>query len=118
MWSRPSPDSLWYQLDPATGIGNPVLAADFAAATTAPHPFAHDVGDDVLTVDVFVSALTRPGGNLFPDASHAYVCASYVIDPYRQSFSREPVECPVGPTDLGDGRGEVVALDDLALDPV
>ncbi|RWZ67782.1 hypothetical protein ELQ92_00440 [Labedella populi] len=117
MWSRPSPESLWYQLDPATGMGNPVLAADFAAATMAPHPFAHEVRDDLLTVDVFVSALTRPGGSLFPDASHAYLCASYVIDPYHQSFVREQLDCPVGPSELGDGTGAVVALDDLALDP-
>lgn len=119
MWSRPSPDSLWYQLDPETGMGNPVLAADFATATMAPHPFAHEVGDDLLTVDVFVSALTRPGGALFPDASHAYACASYVIDPYHQSFTREQLDCPVGPSELDDdGTGAVVALDDLALDPV
>ncbi|RUQ98215.1 hypothetical protein [Labedella endophytica] len=116
MWSRPAPSSLWFQLDPANEVGAVVLASDTAGGvTTAPFPYAHEVGDDLLTVDVFVSALTRAGGPVSADAANAYVCASYAIDSTSQVFTRSAVECPA---DLVPVGGAAVTLDDLELDPV
>ena len=114
MWSRPAPSSLWFQLDPANDVGSAVLASDAGGATTAPYPYAYEVGDDLLTMDVFVSALTRAGGPISADAANVYLCASYDIDSTSRVFTRTAVECPV---DLVPGGGAVATLDDLELDP-
>lgn len=111
LWSRPSPSSLWYQLDPSNDIGRVVLASDAGAATAAPYAFAHDAGDDLLTFDVFVSALTRAGGPLSADATHAYLCAAYSVDTYDQDVTRTTAECPA---DLVSDGSALVSLDDLA----
>ncbi|WP_127054402.1 hypothetical protein [Labedella gwakjiensis] len=110
LWSRPSPSSLWYQLDPSNDIGRVVLASDAGAATAAPYAFAHDAGDDLLTFDVFVSALTRAGGPLSADATHAYLCAAYSVDTYDQDVTRTTAECPA---DLVPDGSALVSLDDL-----
>lgn len=114
MWSRPKPSSLWFQLDPANEVGRVVLASD-ADDSNAPYPFAHSTDDDLLTIDVFVSALERAGGPVSADSARVYLCASYVVDSPRQSFTRSAMECP---TELVPVGGTAVSLDDLELDPV
>lgn len=114
VWSMPTPSSLWYQLDPMNDVGQDSLTATLSPATPAPYPFRHEVGEDLLTIDVIASALTRSGG-LFEDAPHAYACVTYVVDPYRQDVTRTATDCPPGATRTD---GAIVALDQLGLDPI
>lgn len=106
-----SPLSTWKVFDPANENEDALLDTTFTEQTGGPYAFSHEITDETLTLDIYVSVWRSTGGGIFVHKAQAYSCATYVITPRDHTFTGSDRECPDEAIPSEDALTEQVDVD-------